>query len=569
MGWVFHRLKPQAPFLALATLCSLLHAGATAAYPLLLDLLTTRLIGAGAQHGGVRAVRSAIESWPLDSESEVGTWLAEHLLWGFTGVVIVKGVTQAAYLILVGYAGQKLAHRMRTELFEHILSYPPKAVPPSIGDLIARALVDVDKMVVALTDGVPRIINDGLKLFGLCAVCLYFHPRLSLMSLVLIPATVFPLAIVAKRLRGWARVMQAGLGHIANRLAEVVSGLPLVVSFGAEERERERFYVTSYEQVKLQLKSLALRAGSTPLMELVGVGALLAAVVWASPEIEAGRLRPGEVVGFLLAMVLIYEPLKALGRVVGVLTMGWAAIERLRDVCRQEVRVEEGAVEAMPFPEHLRSLQFDGVCVVYPGETQAALETLSFQVEKPGLYAFSGRSGSGKSTALALLNRLIDPSKGRLLWNGFDARSYTLSSLRNRMTVLDSSAHIFEGTVEYNLRYANWEVTQEQMESACRVAGIEELLQPPLGLDGVLGEKGQRLSSGQRQRLALARALLRAHADVMILDEPTSFLDPIMRAHVRALLKQAATKRWVFVATHDLNLLEEADEVFRLDGEDH
>lgn len=541
-------LRGQQLRLTAALAAAAVHAAALGAYPLLLDLLVTRLVGGN--------VNGRLGAWLGAAEVHVS---AGPLFVAFGVVVVTKGVAHAAQATWLAEIGFRASDRARRALFEKLLRRP--TLEASSGDLMARLLGDVGQVESVVAEIAPKVVADALRAAVLVGLSLVVHPRLSLAALVLVPTVGLPLALFGRQLRSLAVHERAQAGLLVGHMHEMLRGLTLIASFGVEDRERRRFAAASAEQQNYQVRSVRLRALSSPLMEGLGVAVLLAACAWAMSEVDEARLRPGEVVGFILGVVLLYEPLKGLARAPGALMPGWAAERRLRQVLNAPESILEapGARPAGP----LETLRFDNVGFTYAGANKPTLDGLSFEMKAPRLVVIDGPSGVGKTTLLGLVNRLLEPTSGRVLWDEVDVRELTLDSLRARVSVMDQAAHLFSGTGRENLRLASPYADETALMEAWRRARVD--LGPGRGVDSPLGEGGLEVSEGQRRRIAFARALLR-EAPLLWLDEPTASLDAGHAAAVREEIRQEGGRRLVFVATHDPHLIALADEVISLPG---
>lgn len=562
LRWLLGLLLRQRRLLAGALFFMAIQALATASYPVFLDLLTTRIIGQGP--GASAAIREALVRLGLEGSSLEG-WLTKHLLVAFVAVVLLKGLAQAARALFVGRLGQALAHDLRYRAFSRLVGQDPAFFAArSSGDLLSRVLVDVERAERAAVLGIPVVVGDVLRILGLVVGCIALYPELSLRALGILPLSLLPIVVLGRLMRRRAEAAQRAVGAIGARLAEMMAGHWVTSSFRLEALERARFHRVSLELARAEMGGIALRAAHSPLMEMIGAAAVVVTVSFASAEVGAGRMRPGEVVGFLLALILIYEPLKAIGRTGGVLWAGLAAGGRLLELLNRAPAIRD-ASDARELLGPIRAVAFGATRVRYLGAEVDALSALDLELSGPGLYALVGPSGSGKSTALALVNRLLDPTSGRLSLDGLDVARVRLVDVRRCVAVADQGAHLFDATILENLCVEDTPGGRARAESACRAAGAHEFVVAlPSGYDTPVGERGVRLSLGERQRIAVARALA-SEASVLVLDEPTSHLDPDSRARIHDALRQEARGRIVLVATHDEALVALADRVIELE----
>ena len=559
-AWVLGIVRPDRSTLLASLAAALIQAVATACYPILLDLVTTRLIGASASEGALPKVRAAVQDLGFASE----TWVdgvSRHLFVLFALVVLIKACAQALRVYTSAALGEAAAHRLRVRLFARMIYRAPVHLATTRpGDVYARVLVDVEHIKRAINQGIPGLVSDALRVLGLSVTCIVLHPRLSLGALVILPLSLMSVGLLSRALRRRARRAQAAFATLGVRLTEALAGAEVIASFQAEDREVAGFRCASRDEAQANLASEGARAMHSPLVELIGVAAVLVTALWASGEIAEGRLRPGEVVGFLLALVLIYEPLKGLARVNGIVQPGLAATERVRELLAWTEPVADRK-DARPLRLRPYGLQFRNATARYPGQSSDAVAAANVTLSVPSFVALVGPSGGGKSTLLALINRRIEPHQGSVELNGRPLDAWTLSSIRSQVAVVDQNYFLFDGTLEDNLTLGARDSSRKRILDACGRAGLGAFLEAlPDGLEAEVGQGGMRLSAGERQRVALARALLR-DAPILLLDEPTSALDEANRRVVVQTLLAEARTRMVIVATHDEALIRAASQV--------
>jgi subfamily B ATP-binding cassette protein MsbA len=366
-------------------------------------------------------------------------------------------------------------------------------------------------------------------------------------------------------LKRYATRSQEALGELTHRVSETLGGMPVIKAFSGESFEAERFDAQNRRYFDTMKKSVMVRAVQTPITELIGVAALLVTMAWAESEIAAGRVRPGEVVAFLLALVLLYEPLKAVGRISGVLIPGLAAAERVFELADRVPEVRE-LPTALAFPPLARALELSDVTFTYPAAATPALRGLSLCLEKGRTVALVGPSGSGKSTVARLIPRLYDLDSGRISIDGNSIERATFASLRSQIAVVAQETFLFDDTIRGNIAYARPGATEEEVQAAAAAAFASEFIERlPNRFETRTGERGVQLSGGQRQRIAIARAFLK-NAPILILDEATSALDSESEAEVQRALDALVQNRTTLVIAHRLSTIRNAHEIVVLDA---
>lgn len=564
-------LRPYRAQVAVALAAMVVLALTTGLYPLLLDLLTTLLFkgreaAASQLAPRLEGLASALALLGLSVDGAALGHLLEHYAYVLFGVVVaLKAVSQAVRFYAMGRVAQQVIRDLRHDLFSAIVRQSPQFFGgESTGFLVSRVMNDVAQVERAATYAVPVLFGDVLRVLVLGGVCLWQYTELSVVTLVVLPLAALPIVRFGKALRRYAKQGQHSVGALTHRITETLGGIRVVHTYGGEGHEVARFGAESDRYVAVMLKSVLARAVQTPIMELIGTAALLLTVVWAEWRIEAGAVRPGEVVAFLLALVLLYEPLKAIGRLNGIVLPGLTAAERVFELVDRVPDIVDapGARAAGPLAD---ALVLEGVRFRYPGGERDALASLDLVLRRGRVVGLAGASGSGKSTVAALIPRLWDVTSGRITLDGVDLRELTLASLRPQIAVVSQETYLFDDSVRANIAYGRPGATAAEVEAAARAAYAHDFIQAlPQGYDTVTGERGVRLSGGQRQRIAIARAFLR-DAPILVLDEATSALDNESEREVQRALDALLRDRAALVIAHRLSTLRNVDELVVLD----
>jgi subfamily B ATP-binding cassette protein MsbA len=564
-------LLPYRGQLTLALLAMLTLALATGLYPILFDLLTTGLFKGRLEAAAVLAPKldrlaDLLARVGIGFDRAALLALIEHRLFLLLGaVVLIKAISQAVRFYAMGAVAQKVIRDLRAKLFGAIVRQSAAFFgDQASGFLISRVINDVAQIESAATYAIPTLIGDGLRVLVLASVCIWQYPELSLVSLVVVPFAGIPIVRFGKLLKRYANASNDALGGLTHRVAEMLGGIRVVQLYRRESHEAERFAGVAEGYLQTMMKSVAVRAIQTPIMELVGVAALVVTMAWAEWRIEAGEIRPGEIVAFLLALILLYEPIKAIGRVSGILIPGLAAAERVFELIDRPPEVEDrpGATPLLPMK---RAVEIERVGFRYPGSLRSAVEDLELTLRPGRVVALVGPSGSGKSTVAALLTRLYDVSSGRIAIDGRDIRDATLESLRAQIAVVSQETYLFNDTLRANIAYGRLDATDAEIEAAAKAAYADEFIRAlPEGYATNCGERGIQLSGGQRQRIAIARAFLK-NAPILILDEATSALDNESEREVQRALDALLEHRSSLVIAHRLSTIRHADEIVVLE----
>jgi ATP-binding cassette, subfamily B, bacterial MsbA len=564
-------LAPHRGRLALAILAMVLLAATTGLYPIMLDLLTTFLVE-GAE--GARRVLDPALTRLAAFTSFAGIHLASegaaeiveaHFLLIFGVVVAIKALSQAVRFYEMGMIAQHLIRDLRRDLFRGTIDKSAAFFgDEATGFLVSRVINDVAQVERAATYAVPVIVGDVLRVLALATVCLFRYPELSLVALVVTPAAALPIFRFGKLLKRYARRAQEDLGEITHRVTETIGGIRVVHAYRGERRELDRFQAASEAYVGTMQRSIVVRALQTPLMELIGVLALLLTLSYATSRVHSGALRAGEVVGFLLALVLLYEPLKAVGRLSSFIMPGVASAERIFEIIDRppDVKEKDGALVLEGAPE---IVAFERASFRYRSDGELVLRDLDLVLPKGKIVALAGPSGGGKSTVAALLPRFFDVTSGRIAIDGTDIRDLTLESLREKIAVVAQETYLFNDTIRANIEYGRPGASDDEVSRAAKLAFADDFIRAlPNGYATVCGERGVKLSGGQRQRIAIARAFLK-DAPILILDEATSALDAESEREVQLALDRLLEHRTALVIAHRLSTIRAASEILVLD----
>jgi subfamily B ATP-binding cassette protein MsbA len=473
----------------------------------------------------------------------------------------------AAYLssYLMTDVGQRVVRDLRNVLFRHILGQSAAFFSSQTsGRLMSRIVNDVSQLQRAVSETLGDLARESIALLGFAGVMVFYHARLALFCFTVAPLIVYPLVWFGKRVRRSTRRSQEALEHITHVSAEAFTGHRIVKAFGAEEREAAQFGRASSSFYRTSMKVNSVLAMLPPMMEFIGGLAFVLALWYGTQEIRAGRLTPGQFVGFMTALFMMYAPARKLSRVNADLQQARAAAERIFEMLDTHTEVHErpNAHALAPFRE---AIKFVDVRFSYDGMAAATLEQVNLTVGAGQTVAIVGRSGAGKTTLVNLLPRFYDVTGGRILIDGVDIRDVTLASLRSQIGMVTQETVLFDDTIAANIAYGRPAASPAEVEAAARAAHAHDfIVRLGKGYQTMIGERGQRLSGGQRQRLAIARAILR-NSPILILDEATSALDTESEMLVQDALATLMLNRTSFVIAHRLSTVRRADVILVLD----
>ena len=515
----------------------------------------------GAASAGVVALIQPIFDEVLPSHENLAPIAVAILV-----VYLLKGV--GAYLsgYLMTDVGQRVVRDLRNVLFRHILGQSLAFFSQqTTGRLMSRITNDVGQVQRAVSETIGDLTRESLALIGFAALLFYYDARLALVCLTGAPLVVYPLVRLGQRVRRTARRSQEALEQISHLSAEAIAGHRIIKAFGAEGREAGKFERAAQHFYRTSMTVTSVLSVLPPLMEFIGGIAFVAALVYGSQEIVAGRLTPGEFTAFIAALFMMYAPAKKLSRVNADLQQAMAAGERVFEILDSHNEVQERA-GAAELPRFGNRIEFRDVKFAYGGTSgRATLDGVSFAVCASQMLAIVGRSGAGKTTLVNLIPRFYDVTGGSVCVDGRDIRDVTLASLRSQIGIVTQETVLFDDTIAANIAYGRQGATPEEIEAAARAAHAHEFIaQLDQGYEAMIGERGQRLSGGQRQRIAIARAILR-DSPILILDEATSSLDAESEMLVQDALSNLMRNRTSFVIAHRLSTVRRADAIVVLE----
>jgi subfamily B ATP-binding cassette protein MsbA len=535
----------------------------TAAYAQLLgpvlSFLFTGQPGAIANLG--RFMPSSADAWMAAADRQQLLLVVPAMI---VAVSLLKGVAFFGQGYLMGTISQRLVADLRQMLFDHLLRLSPSYYAQRhTGDLMSRMGSDITLVEMAVTVSVTSYIRDGLTVLAMLASCFIVDWKMSIIVFGVVPVALVPVTRLAARLKRMTRQSQSSLGHISEIVQETLSGIRVVQAFGMEGWESSRLASANGRWLKFVRRSLVIRAFTSPLMEVLAASGIAVAIWFAGRAIVAGELAPAHFLSFIAAVMLLYQPVKQLGRVGQIALQGGAAGERILEVLDARSGVPDRGSAALPRFE--REVRFEQVSFSY-GD-RPVLEDFSLRIGKGEVVALVGPSGGGKTTVANLLPRFWDVGSGRITVDGHDVRAVTLASLRAQLAFVTQETILFNDTVRANIAYGRPDVPGELVERAARMAQAHGFISAmPQGYDTVVGEKGVLLSGGQRQRIAIARAFLK-DAPILILDEATSALDSESEREVQRALEDlmrspgAGGDRTTLVIAHRLSTIRNADRI--------
>ena len=494
---------------------------------------------------------------------------ADLLPWVLIGLVLAYGLKNLCQSLRIRFNNlleQRVVHRLRQEVFEALqrlsLNYYENR---STGEIMSRVVNDTEPVQRIFIDGFEGMLTASLTLIGITTILFVINWKLALLVLVPIPILVLGGVYFTRHVHRHYRDIRQHAADLNGYLQDALSGIRETMGFNRQPYERSRFQDMSQQYSQANLRAMYLWAVYSPGMIFIGSLGTVLIVGFGAVEVIEGRLTTGELVMFLSYLVLFYTPVNQIHSVNHLLQHALAAGERIFDVLDAKPAVpDEGRLRPQE-PRFSGKVEWNNVVFSYRPDTPV-VSKLSLVVE-PGIHvALVGPSGVGKSTLMKLLFRYYDVQAGSIQLDGYDIRELPLATLREQIGFVQQEPFLFNGTVRDNLAYGDLTASQEQIETVAGAAQAHNfILSLPEGYDTWIGERGVKLSVGQKQRMAIARVLLK-DPPIVVMDEATSNIDTETEVDIRIAMDELMRGRTTFIIAHRLSTLQSVDRIVVLEG---
>ncbi len=490
------------------------------------------------------------------------------LLWllggAALGLALMKGIADYVETVLMARVGQRVITDVQTAVFARLIRADLAYfnANPS-GQLISRLVNDVWLLRSAAANVMTGIGKDALTVVFLVVVMFYQDWAMALIAVVVFPLAIRPIVAIGRRMRRVSANTQVEMGLLTTLLNQTFQGARYVKSYGMEGYEQDRAAALFERIFRLVDRANRTRSRAAPMMEALGGAAVALVIFYGGHQVIVGSRTPGAFFSFITALLMAYQPVKAIAVLNATLQEGLAAAQRVFEVLDIEPLIRDRP-DAQPLVIAGGEVSFRDVRFGYrPGTV--ALDGISFTVPAGSTVALVGPSGAGKSTLLNLIPRFYDADAGSIAIDGQEIGGVTLASLRAGIALVSQEVTLFDDTVRANIAYGRFGASEAEIEAAAAAAGAERFISElPQGYDTRVGEHGVRLSGGQRQRLAIARAMLK-DAPILLLDEATSALDSESERQVQAALRRLMRGRTTVVIAHRLSTIIGADLICVMD----
>ena len=474
-------------------------------------------------------------------------------------IYFLRGLGMYGQDYFMNYVGENVIKALRNDLYNHIQDLPIAFFhKEQTGVLMSRITNDVNIIKAMVSTAVTGSLKDSFTIAGLTFVIFYRDWKMALFAFVILPVAFFPIVEFGRRVRRISTGWQEAMADLNSFLHETFAGNKIVKAFGMESYEKKRFFDKTLDLFKLEMKAVIARSLSSPIMEFLG-GLGIAFIIWyGGYKVITGSSTAGTFFSFMAAVLMLYDPVKKLSGLNNAVQQGLAAADRVFDIIEMESDIKERK-DPITIKRGQHRVTFENVYFKY--DDVMVLKDINLDVMAGEVLALVGMSGGGKTSLVNLIPRFYEVTRGAIKIDGMDIRDVSISSLRDQMGIVTQEPILFNESVRNNIAYGKRNATDKEIIKAAEAAYAYDFIQNfPNKFDTNIGELGGRLSGGEKQRICIARALLK-DAPILILDEATSSLDAEAEMLVQKALENLMKGRTTFVIAHRLSTIDYADRI--------
>lgn len=484
--------------------------------------------------------------------------------FSFLFIFILKQVILFASDYLMNDIAQSVMRDVRSRLFERIqtlsLDYFSKK---RTGELISRITNDVSAIENGISYGLTDLFKQPFLIIVFVSLAFLLNTKGLMILFIMFPLIGWPMALISKKLRKLSKGVQEKMADITSLLIETIAGVRILKAFSTEKYEIQRFRQKNQDFYRLRMKSLFNMNLTGPVTEIVGACCAITVLLILGNQVLKQQLSFGVFSLSFAAILQIIRPMKKMSNVQAVLQQALVANERIYEVLDTKPSVVE-KTQPIEFDVFKNKIVLENVRFSYDVESGEVLKGIDLTINRGELVAVVGPTGSGKSTLVNLIPRFYDPNQGRVTLDDIDVKELSFKALRSQIGIVTQETILFNDTVKNNVSYGTFDATDDQVKQAVRMANAEGFIeQMPKGYDTVIGDRGFRLSGGEKQRLTIARAILK-NPPILILDEATSSLDSESEKFVQQALDELMKERTVIAIAHRLSTIMKADKILVL-----
>ena len=471
-------------------------------------------------------------------------------------IYVLKSFGRYIQSVFTKYIGMHIVSRFREILLEKIIRLDMVFLYLNrSGELISRITNDIGRIQYFVSNMLPELLSEALTVIALVSYVVYLNPSLAFYSLIVIPLIIYPLILIAKKLKKYSRRSQAKNADVVSRLTEVFNNSEIIKANATESFEMKRFSEQNWQFFKINMKAVYVGDVVSPMMEIIGAAGIAAVIFVGGREVIEGRMTPGELTAFLTAVGLVLQPVRRIGTIFAKIQDALAASERIFEVLDTKSRIQDGA---RILNDDIRHVEFKNVRLKY--ENAYILDGIDFTINAGEKIALVGDSGGGKSTFINMILRFYDPDEGGVYVNGVNIKEYENNSYKNHLSLVSQRIYIFQDTLAANVAYGQ-EIDEQRVYEALELADATAFVKNlEHGIYTKMEEFGSNLSGGQRQRIAIARAIYK-HASLLLFDEATSALDNESEKRIQHAMDSYTKDKITITIAHRLSTIEHADKI--------
>ena len=476
------------------------------------------------------------------------------------GIYAAQGFGRYIQAYYISYIGQDITRIVRDKLFSHVLTLDMDFFQKKHGgELVSRIINDINRIQQAVSNYIAEFIREVLTIFALIGLVIYHSAELAFYGLVVLPLAIYPLSLLAKRMKKLSFKSQESNSDITTSLSESFNNIEIIKANSTEKIEANKFSIHNMIFFKYNMKAVKTNELTSPLMEIIGSFAFAAVIIVGGSKVISGELTTGTFTSFVAALFMLYTPIKRLSSLYNKMQDALAANERINDIFSKEATIKSGELIC---PNDINTISFDNVELKYDDFT--ALKNVKLEAKKGETIALVGDSGGGKSSLINLIIRFYDTSKGNILLNNTSIKDFDIKSLRENISIVTQRVYIFNDTIASNVAYG-YEMDEIRVIEVLKQAhAYDFVMAMKKGINTVLDEFGTNLSGGQRQRIAIARALL-SNPKILIFDEATSALDYESEKIIQNNMNAIKQGRTMFVVAHRLSTVKDCSKIVVMD----
>ncbi len=479
---------------------------------------------------------------------------------GLVGIYILKAVGRYIQSVYMNYIGQHIVSRFREILLEKIISLDMAFLYVNrSGELISRVTNDITRIQYFVSNMLPELFRESLTVVALVGYVIYLNAHLAFYSLVIMPLVIYPLILIAKKLKKYSHRSQAKNADVMTRLTEVFNNSEVIKANATEKYEMARFSEQNWQFFRINMKSVYVGEIVSPFMEVIGAFGLAAVIFVGGREVYDGRMSVGEFTAFLTAVGLVFQPIRRIGSIYSKIQDAVAASERVFEILDTKSKIIDGTKE---LTEDIKTIEYKNVILAYEGVN--LLDGIDLTIKSGENIALVGDSGGGKSTLMNMILRFYDPDSGSVSVNGTDIKELSQKSLKHHISLVTQRIYIFQDTLAANVAYGEEDIDENRVIEALKLADAYEFsMALENGIYTVMSEAGTNLSGGQRQRISIARAIYK-HASLLLFDEATSALDNESEKRIQKALDSYTSDKITITIAHRLSTIAHADKILVL-----